>query len=284
MYSCTTRPLPLMRPSVTKGKYKKGGWIMDVIITCLKNVISGIPTTLSLTIWSILLALVLGILLSFGILCKNVVVRVFFTVISSFLKGIPILVFLYVFNCSIDSIMSGLDGLLSFYTYDIRKPPTYLFAVFALALSYTPYMSDMITSAMNTVPKGQWEACDAGGFTVWQKMSRIIIPQCIVIAIPNFGNHFVNLLKASSLSCMVTIMEMMGEARNYATLSQKFLECYVVCALVYWFIFVVFEQVFRVIEKESGRYLQPDVPLPRKKGRKLLKVQRVREGVLEEAN
>lgn len=254
---------------------------MDLIVECLQKVVSGIPMTLSLTLWSIGLALVLGILLSFGVLSSFTPVRAIFVVLTSFLKGIPILVFLYVFNTSIDSIMGGLDSLLSFYTYNIRKPPTYTFAVFALALSYAPYMCDMITSALHTVPKGQWEACDAYGFTNWQKMSRIIIPQCIVIAIPNFGNHFVNLLKATSLACMVTIMEMMGEARNYATLSQKFLESYIVCALVYWLVFVIFEQIFRIIEKRTGRYLEPGIPRLKKKKRFFMAT--ATEGVLEEA-
>ncbi len=240
---------------------------MEIYTTCLQKVLSGVPTTLSLTLWSVLIALVLGILLCFGMLSKHALIKSVFSILCSFLKGVPILVFLYVFHTAIDSIMGGLDHLLSFYTYDIRKPPTYIFAVFALALSYAPYMCDMITSTMHTIPTGQWEACDAGGFTGWQKMTRIIVPQCIVIAVPNFGNHFVNLLKASSLSCMVTIMEMMGEARNYATMSQKFLECYIVCALCYWFIFVVFEQAFRMIEKRTGRYLQPGVPVRKKKKR-----------------
>lgn len=244
-----------------------GGESMNVYIESLKQIIAGFPATMSLTILSMLLALLLGILLSFGVASRVKAVRMVFTVLSSFLKGIPILVFLYAFNSSIDVIMEGIDGIVPFYTYNIRKPPTFTFAVFALALSYTPYMCDMILTAVRTVPKGQWEACDAAGFTSWQKMSRIIIPQSVVIAIPNFGNHFVNLLKATSLACMVTIMEMMGEARNFATMSQKFLESYITCALVYWIVFVVFEQVFRLIEKRMGKYLEPGVPLRKKRFR-----------------
>lgn len=244
-----------------------GGESMNVYIESLKQIIAGFPATMSLTILSILLALLFGILLSFGVASHVKAVRMIFTVLSSFLKGIPILVFLYAFNSSIDVIMEGIDGVVPFYTYNIRKPPTFTFAVLALALSYTPYMCDMILTAVRTVPKGQWEACDAAGFTSWQKMRRIIIPQSIVIAIPNFGNHFVNLLKATSLACMVTIMEMMGEARNFATMSQKFLESYITCALVYWIVFVVFEQIFRAIEKRMGRYLEPGVPLRKKRFR-----------------
>ena len=88
-------------------------------------------------------------------------------------------------------------------------------------------------------------------------MSRIIIPQMAVVALPNFGNHFVNLLKATSLTCMVTIMEMMGAARNFATMNQRFLETYTVCALLYWGIFVIFERIFLILEKKTGRYLEP---------------------------
>lgn len=246
---------------------------MSIYIEAFKQIISGLPTTISLTILSVLLALILGILLSFGKGSRIRPVKGFFSVLSSFLKGIPILVFLYALSSSIDMIMGGLDSLLPFYTYDIRKPPTFAFAVFAIALSYTPYMCDMILTAIRTVPKGQWEACDAAGFTSWQKMSRIIIPQSIVIAIPNFGNHFVNLMKATSLSCMVTIMEIMGESRNYATLSQKFLQSYIVCALVYWAIFILFEQIFRVVEKKTGYYLEPGVPIKKKHFRFRLKVE-----------
>lgn len=240
---------------------------MTIYLESLQQIVEGFPATMSLTIFSILLALILGILLSFGVASKIKVIRGIFTVITSFLKGIPILVFLYAFNSCIDTIMGGLDSMIPFYTYNIRKPPTFAFAVFAIALSYAPYMCDMILTAIRTVPKGQWEACDAAGFTSWQKMSRIVIPQSIVIAIPNFGNHFVNLLKATSLACMVTIMEMMGEARNFATLSQKFLESYITCALVYWLVFVVFEQIFRLIEKKTGAYLEPGRVVKKKKFR-----------------
>jgi ABC-type amino acid transport system permease subunit len=237
---------------------------MDIYVQAFEHVISGLPMTMWLTVASILLAIGLGILLLFGLRAKPKAVRTIFRVLASFLKAIPILVFLYVFNSSIDVIMGGLDQLLPFYTYNIRKPPTLLFAILALALSYTPYMSDMMDTALKAIPVGQYEACDAAGFTAWQKMTRIIIPQGIVVAIPNFGNHFVNLLKATSLTCMVTIMEMMGEARNFATYSQHFLESYITCALVYWGVFLIFEQLFRLLERKAGSYLRPGTPVAKK--------------------
>jgi L-cystine transport system permease protein len=224
--------------------------------TCFAPILQELPVTLILTIGSVFFALIGGILLSLGISCKLRAVSTVFSVISSFLKGIPILVFLYLFNNSIDDVMKALSRLFN-TAYDIRNPPNFLFAILAMALSYTPYMSDMILSALETVPKGQSEACESLGFTKLQTMKRIVLPQMMVIALPNFGNHFVNLLKATSLTYMVTILEMMGAAKNYAVLNQKFLEPYVVCSLIYWAIFLVFEKFFRILEKITGRYLQP---------------------------
>lgn len=250
------------------------------LMTCFEKILTGLPTTLGLTIDSILLAMVGGILLSLGVMCRFRIVNIIFSVFNSFLKGIPILVFLYMFSSAMDDIMGTLAAILNF-TYDIRNPPTFAFAVIAIALSYAPYMCDMIVTAMDTVPKGQWEACEAFGFTGWQTMTRIIIPQFIVIAIPNFGNHFVNVLKATSLACMVTIMEMMGVARNFATLNQNFLVTYTACALVYWAVFVIFEQLFRLLEKRMGRYLQPGSTAAKKK-KSAFKLMKQQTGTLAE--
>lgn len=228
----------------------------DLFVQSFIPIIRGLPNTLLLTVYSILLALVGGIVLALLLRCPVKIVRIIFTVVSSFLKGIPVLVFLYVFDTSIDTVMTNLASVFGF-TYSIRNTPTFQFAVMALALSYTPYLADMILSAYDAVPKGQFEAAEAFGFTRGQAMREFIIPQMAVIAIPNFGNHFVNLLKATSLTCMVTIMEVMGSARNFATMYQQFLEAYVMCALIYWAVFEAFQQMFGVIERRASRYLQP---------------------------
>lgn len=226
-------------------------------------IIQAMPTTLILTVTSCVLALIGGIILALLLTCPVKIIRGIFKVVSSFLKGIPILVFLYVFSVSIDSAMTKLYALFNL-TYSNRNTPTLQFAILALALSYIPYMADMILSAYRAIPKGQFEAAEAFSFTKSQAMFHIIIPQMTVIAVPNFGNHFVNLLKATSLTCMVTIMEMMGTARNFATMNQTFLEAYTACALLYWLVFEIFERLFQFIEKKAGRYLQPGALIRRR--------------------
>ena len=235
----------------------------EYALKCFKPILEKLPVTLSITVYAVIIALAGGILLALGVKCKSTIINIIVGVINSFLKGVPIVVFLYLFNYSMDDIMNGLGRLFSF-EYDIRNPPKMVFAVIAMAISYAPYMCDMIVSAFDTIPRGQIEACDAFGFSKMQAMRRIILPQMLVIALPNFGNHFVNLLKATAFAYMVTILEMMGSARNFAVLNQRFLETYIVCALIYWVVFGVFEQLFIIIEKNSGKYLKLRVVQKRK--------------------
>ncbi|SFR55608.1 amino acid ABC transporter permease [Anaeromicropila populeti] len=224
-------------------------------ITCIEPILKKLPVTMKLTLWSMAIALLGGILFALMKKSNNKILANVCRLTSSFLKGVPILVFLYFFYYSMDDILHALGGTFRF-EYDLRNPPKIQMAIVALSISYIPYMSDMLLSALDTIPKGQFEACYAMGFTKLQMMIRIIIPQLIVVCIPNIGNHFVNLLKATSLAYMVTIVEMMGAAKNFAVKNQRFLETYIMAAFVYWVIFIMFEQLFQLIERHSGKYLK----------------------------
>lgn len=228
---------------------------LDYAITCIKPIIEKLPVTMNLTVWAVVISLAGGIVFAAIERSRLKALKLLCRFLRSFLKGVPILVFLYFFYYSMDDIFGALGGTFGF-TYDVRNPPKVTMAIVALSISYIPYMCDMILSAFDTIPIGQFEAAYAMGFTKFQMMTHIIIPQLVTVAIPNFGNHFVNLLKASSLAYMVTIVEMMGAAKNYATGFQRFLETYVVAALIYWVIFIFFEFLFQVLEKQSGKYLK----------------------------
>jgi ABC-type amino acid transport system permease subunit len=53
---------------------------------------------------------------------------------------------------------------------------------------------------------------------------------------------------------MVSIIEMMGAAKNYATGTQRFMETYIVAALIYWIVCIGFDSLFAVIEGNTGKY------------------------------
>lgn len=227
-------------------------------VECIQPVIEKLPVTLLMTLVSTVAALIIGALFAV-IRSKQIkVVSQIAAVLCSFLKGIPVLAMLYVLYYAMPSIMENIMVPIGF-SYDMRNPPKMSFAIIAFSLSYVPYMCDMIQSAYSTIPKGQMEACMSIAMSKFQAMRRVILPQLVVVAIPNFGNHFVNILKMTSLAYMVTVVEMMGAAKNFAVMNQRFLETYIVAALVYWAVCILFEQLFKYIEKHTGKFRQTEV-------------------------
>ncbi|MBV4427884.1 amino acid ABC transporter permease [Clostridium tyrobutyricum] len=225
------------------------GYMME----CIKPIISKFSITMYMTLAATILALVFGVIFAV-IIQKNI----FFLsklvhFVNSFLKGIPVLVILYILYYSMPSLLQPLASSIGF-NYDVKDPPKLIYGIFAFGITYIPYMCDMIISAYNTIPKGQIEACDSIGFTTFQAMKRVIVPQMVVICVPIFGNNFVNILKATSLAYMVSIIEMMGAAKNYATGTQRFMETYIVAALIYWIVCIGFDSLFAVIEGNTGKY------------------------------
>lgn len=223
------------------------------MIKCIMPIISKFPITLYMAITATVLAVVFGLIFAV-IVKKNIfILSKIVHFINSFLKGIPVLVILYVLYYSMPTVLASLAKSLGF-AYDIKNPPKLLFGILAFGVTYIPYMCDMIISAYETIPKGQMEACNSIGFTTFQAMKRIIIPQMLVVCVPIFGNHFVNILKVTSLAYMVSIIEMMGAAKNYATGTQRFMETYIVAALIYWIVCIGFDKFFVLIEKNTGKY------------------------------
>lgn len=226
---------------------------MEYMVQCIKPIISKFSITFYMTVTATILALAVGLIFSV-IIKKNIfVLSKVIHFINSFLKGIPVLIILYILYYSMPTMLVSLGKTMGF-SYDVKNPPKLMFGIFAFGVTYIPYMCDMIISAYDTIPKGQIEACDSIGFTTFQAMKKIIIPQMVVVCIPIFGNHFINILKATSLAYMVSIIEMMGAAKNYATGTQRFMETYIIAALIYWIICIAFDKLFALIEANTGKY------------------------------
>lgn len=226
---------------------------IDFIFKSILPILSKLPITLYMTIMATILALATGILFAVIVKKRIPVLSNIIHFINSFLKGVPVLIILYVLYYSMPTILAALGERIGF-EYDIKNPPKMIFGILAFGVTYIPYMCDMIVSAYDTIPKGQMEACESIGISTFHAMKRIIVPQMVVVCVPIFGNHFVNILKATSLAYMVSIIEMMGAAKNYATGAQRFMETYIAAALIYWAICIVFDKLFALLETNTGKY------------------------------
>lgn len=111
-----------------------------------------------------------------------------------------------------------------------------------------------IPSSIQTIDRGQFEAAYSIGMTTFQAIKRIIFPQSLVAAIPNLGNIFISLIKATSLAFAVKVVEIMAISKVIANDGYRYLEMYLVASLIYWILCFFFERLFVVIEKKLSHY------------------------------
>jgi ABC-type amino acid transport system permease subunit len=166
----------------------------------------------------------------------------------SFMRGTPLLVQLFLSYYGLPLVLRYLGESYG-WQIDISQVPAIVFMYVSFSLNVGAYLSETIRAALISVSKGQIEAAASVGMTTTQTLRRIIIPQAAVVAIPNMGNTFIALLKDTSLAFAASVPEIMGQAKITAARTSNFFEAYIIAALMYWIICIVFEQLMRIGEK-----------------------------------
>jgi polar amino acid transport system permease protein len=159
--------------------------------------------TVQLTVYSMVIAIVLGVVLAVMRLTPNPVVKSVAWFYLWVFRGTPVyvqLVFwglLAVIYQSIDIGIPFMKPLFSFETNAALN--TFTLAVIGLALNEASYMSEIVRAGLLSVNRGQGEAATALGMSWFQTMRRIILPQSMRVIIPPTGNEVISMLKTTSL-------------------------------------------------------------------------------------
>lgn len=215
--------------------------------------LSGVPITLLVTIVALLIALPLGFLLALTRINQVPVLNWFSRIYVSFVRGTPIIIQIFIVYASVPLILS-----LFFEKYNINinvyniNPIWYAFIVFSF--STTAILIEVFRSALSTVNKGQLEAAQSVGLSNFQAYRRIVIPQALVVALPNICTATVNLIKASSLGYAMSLQEITLKAKVAANVGYNYVEAYIDIFLVYIILCSLVEYGFKIYEKRLRRY------------------------------
>ena len=111
------------------------------------------------------------------------------------------------------------------------------------------YLAETIRGGLNSLGRSEIEAAMSIGMTGGQVLRRIIIPQVLVISIPNFSSHLIGIIQATSLAFYVTLVEITGTARIMAMDNWNYYEAYLATGLIYWLLTISVEIITFIIEK-----------------------------------
>ena len=210
----------------------------------LSVIAQGIPTSLLLTFSSLLIAFLLALLFTFILAMGN---RWLKSAVNSYLvlfTGTPLLIQIFL-------IYSG-PGQFEFITQSplwSLLSNAWFCAMLALALNSAAYSTQLFYGAVKAIPKGQWESCAALGLSRVQTL-KILIPYALKRALPSYTNEIILVFKGTSLASTITIMDIMGYARQLYGTEYDALTIYGIAGGIYLLITGIATLVLRKVENK----------------------------------
>ena len=204
---------------------------------------SGMMTTIQIFLLTLIFSLPLGLLVAFGRMSKNAVIRTITKIYISIMRGTPLMLQLlvvyfgpyYIFGVNISS---------SYRAYAV---------VIAFAINYAAYFAEIYRGGIESMPVGQYEAAKVLGYGKTQTFVKIILPQVIKRILPPVTNETITLVKDTSLAFVLAQAEMFTMAKQIAAKETSIMPLMIAGVFYYLFNLIV-ATVMERIEKSLNYY------------------------------
>jgi polar amino acid transport system substrate-binding protein len=194
----------------------------------------GVVITLELSILSMALAVILGLMLALIRLYAPAPFSTLSTIYIEAIRGTPLLIQLLFIYFGLSKIGLSLTPFVA--------------AVAGLSFNYAAYEAENYRAGIISIPRSQMEAALALGMTRWQALRHVIIPQAMRLVIPPVTNDFISLIKDSSLVSVITMVELTREYGRLASIHFDYLGIGLLTAAMYFLIGLPFVRLARFAE------------------------------------
>lgn len=222
-----------------------------ILIETSNYIMPGIIVTVQLTVISFILATIIGLFVALARISKNIFIYNLSTFYIELFRGLPLLVIILIFSFVItpafvdlavqipvlDDLLQRIAGinpeLISSTVIRTRDIPDTTRILFAFALTYGAFMSEVFRAGIESIGRGQTEAARSLGMNYVQAMRYVILPQAIRNVLPAMANNFVLLLKDTSLASTVAVPEISFLTRQYSSNRFRYPEGLLVLSFIY---------------------------------------------------
>jgi polar amino acid transport system permease protein len=213
----------------------------------------GLWVTVFIAVVSIFFAFILALLGALGRLSKNQIAYGLTGFYTSFFRGTPLIVQLFLIYLGLPIIGQAFNEPFRSW-FLISAIPA---GIMALSLNYGAYMTEIFRAGILSVPHGQSEAAEALGMTYRQRTSRVVLPQALRVIIPPTGNEFIAMMKDTALVSLLGTPIAWADPFRRATLLGRAdfrnLEALVVAAAWYWILTGIFTFFQKRLETRLSR-------------------------------
>ncbi|WP_346354774.1 amino acid ABC transporter permease [Azotosporobacter soli] len=224
-------------------------FLMDTFFIAL----AGAPTAMLVTTVALLIAIPAGFALALTRTNRVPIFNQLAQLYISFVRGTPMIVQIFIIYNSVPTLVAAIltEANIDMAVYDVN-PIWYAFIVFSLNSIAT--LAEVFRSALSSVCKSQLEAAQSVGLTKIQAYREIMIPQLLVVALPNICTVTTNLIKGTSLGYAMSLKEITLRAKVAANVGYNYVEAYIDIFLVYLILCSLVEYGFKLYENRLTAY------------------------------
>ena len=190
---------------------------MEEFLKVSSQLLQGFSTSVMLFFLTLIIALPLGLLISFCTISKFAPLRIFFKVIVWILRGTPLMLQIFV--------IFYLPGLLNLFVwptmntgwawFDNTITTRFIAALVAFSINYAAYFSEIYRGGIESVSKGQFEAGQVLGMTKSQIFFKVILLQVIKRIIAPMSNEIITLIKDTALANFIAVLDILYWAKSF---------------------------------------------------------------------
>ena len=206
-------------------------------LTNLKFLLSGLTTTIYISVVSIIISAIIGFIIAIPSLAQNKLLTYINIGYVEIVRAIPLLVLILWIYYGLP-IMTG----ISFSPF--------VSGIIALSISESAFQAEIFRAGINSIKKAQWEAGSSLGLNFFKRLRLVILPQAIKNILPALGNQFVYVLKMSSLVSIIGIGDLTRKANELVVSTYRPLEIYTFLILEYLILILIVSFFVRKLEKK----------------------------------
>jgi polar amino acid transport system permease protein len=196
---------------------------------------SGLMTTIQVCLMASLIALPLGLLLAISLLSPMVYIRIPARIYVEIMRGIPVLVLLFLIYYGGPSIGLTLDPMPA--------------GILGLGFYGAAFFAEIFRAGFQSIPQGQVEAARMVGLKPHEIIWHIKLPQMAALIIPSSTNQLIILVKESALVSVITVSDLTKNATQMANETFAVVEPFLFVAFLYWLLIEGAAQLSRMLEK-----------------------------------
>lgn len=200
---------------------------------------NGVVLTIVVTIGSLLLSTVLGLVWAMMRVSGIKVLSAISASLINVIRGIPIIVLLFYLYFVMPDLGVTLSALQA--------------AILGLGIAYSAYQAENFRAGIEAIDKGQIEAAQSIGMGWWLTMRRVVLPQAVRIVLPPYGNVMIMMLKDSSQASTITVAELALQGKLIASSTFKNTSVFTLVALMYLTMSIPLILLVRHFEKRAGK-------------------------------